>query len=74
MNANAIPFDSFLAHHSLPRGGLSIQKRKNRDNTYYLYRTSGKKAVAITDFLYLDADVYLARKHQLALDFSGRYQ
>ncbi len=67
-------FQDFLIHYDLPKGNITTYKRKERDTIYYFFRVTGKKAVKVTDFLYLDANTYLDRKYKLALEFSRRYK
>jgi transposase len=65
-------FEIFLLQHDLPVGTTRIDHRKGHNPTYD-YRINGKKAVAITNFLYDNSTIHLERKKRIADEFSVRY-
>lgn len=62
-------FEDFLGAYGLPLCNVYFTNR-----LVYQCSHNGKKAVRVSNFLYLRADTYLDRKYRIALEFSKRYQ
>jgi hypothetical protein len=71
-NAIVNQFELFLKYHELPIGKNRV-RISQWNAPCNQYRVNGKRAVQITNFLYINAKVYLDRKYLLALKFTDRY-
>jgi hypothetical protein len=67
-------FDMFLKHNSLPLGYVQTRWHDGYDNPVYNYRVNYRKAVSVTNFLYINSNIYLDRKYEIALQFSKIYK